>query len=135
MHLIPKKAYSIFSSILRRILQLEKETTMAFCLYITCHSARSFLLHAVRIECQKEEIVRTGIPIGKEYIKEYYRADFIFKSYDYIGSYVNNTIYLIGYIKGHEGHSISIAYDFEKKEVLDVLGPAWFIDSRNPKKK
>ncbi|AIW42133.1 MULTISPECIES: hypothetical protein [Paenibacillus] len=83
---------------------------------------------------KKEEIVRTGIPIGKEYIKEYYRADFIFKSYDYIGSYVNNTIYLIGYIKGHEDHSISIAYDFEKKEVLDVLGPAWFIDSRNPKK-
>jgi hypothetical protein len=83
---------------------------------------------------KKEEIVRTGMPIGKEYIKKYYRADFIFKSYDYIGSYVNNTVHLIGYIKGHEDQSISIAYDFGKKEVLDVLGPDWFIDSRNPKK-
>ncbi|WP_342427412.1 hypothetical protein [Paenibacillus sp. FSL L8-0158] len=83
---------------------------------------------------KKEEIVRTGIPIGKEYIKKYYRADFIFKSYDYIGSYVNNTVHLIGYIKGHEGQSISIAYDFKKKEVSSVTGPDWFIDSRYPKK-
>lgn len=82
---------------------------------------------------KKEENVRTGIAIGKEYIKKYYRADFIFKSYDYIGSYVNNTVHLIGYIKGHEGQIISINYDYKKKKVLYVTGPGWFIDSRNPK--
>ncbi|MFC7558816.1 hypothetical protein ACFQ5D_21780 [Paenibacillus farraposensis] len=83
---------------------------------------------------KKEENVRTGIPIGKEYIKKYYRADFIFKSYDFIGSYVNSTVYLDGYIKGHEDQVISIAYDYKKKKVLNVSGPDWFIDSRNPKK-
>ncbi|ODB52104.1 hypothetical protein A7311_24615 [Paenibacillus polymyxa] len=104
----------------------------ALILFFILIGALYYMHYASNIK--KEEAVRTGIPIGKEYIKEYYRADFIFKSYDYIGSYVNNTIYLIGYIKGHEGHSISIAYDFEKKEVLSVTGPDWFIDSRYPKK-
>ncbi|MNW30168.1 hypothetical protein D3C74_70440 [compost metagenome] len=83
---------------------------------------------------KKEEIVRTGIPIGKEYIKKYYNADFVYQNNEFIGSYVNSTVYLRGYIKGHEGQIISIAYDYKKKAVLSVSGPAWFIDSRNPKK-
>ncbi|MET3207277.1 UNVERIFIED_CONTAM: hypothetical protein ABIC26_000211 [Paenibacillus sp. PvR008] len=83
---------------------------------------------------EKEEYVQTGIPIGKEYIKKYYRTEFIYRDHDFIGSYVNSTVYLRGYIKGHEGQTISIAYDYEKKEVLYVTGPDWFIDSRYPKK-
>ncbi|MGW8958420.1 hypothetical protein [Paenibacillus sp. NPDC055715] len=83
---------------------------------------------------EKEEYVRSGISIGKEYIKKYYNAEFIYKNYDFIGGYVNSTVYLRGYIKEHEGQIISINYDYEKKEVLYVTGPDWFIDSRNPKK-
>uniref|UniRef100_A0AAE9I922 Uncharacterized protein n=1 Tax=Paenibacillus polymyxa TaxID=1406 RepID=A0AAE9I922_PAEPO len=95
--------------------KIEKEKILGYCSYLILHPSRNSLLHAVRIKYKKEEAVRTGIPIGKEYIKKYYRADFIFKSYDYVGSYVNNTVHLIGYIKGHEDQSISIAYDFEKR--------------------
>ncbi|KAF6634675.1 hypothetical protein [Paenibacillus sp. F4] len=83
---------------------------------------------------EKEAYVQSGIPIGKEYIKKYYNADFIYQNNEFIGSYVNSTVYLRGYIKGNEGQVISIAYDYKKKEVLDVSGPDWFIDSRNPKK-
>ncbi|MCC3379313.1 hypothetical protein JO375_07270 [Paenibacillus sp. UY79] len=83
---------------------------------------------------QKEEYVQSGIPIGKEYIMKYYNAEFIYKNYDFIGGYVNSTVYLRGYIKGHEGQLISINYDYKKKKVLYVTGPDWFIDSRNPKK-
>ncbi|ADM72357.1 hypothetical protein GMA19_04599 [Paenibacillus polymyxa E681] len=92
-----------------------------------------YMQYASNVE--KEEIVQAGIPIGQDYIRKYYNAEFIYKNNEFIGSYVNSTVYLHGYIKGNEGQSISIAYDFKKKEVLDVLGPAWFIDSRNPKKK
>ncbi|MEK3949906.1 hypothetical protein [Paenibacillus sp. FSL H7-0703] len=83
---------------------------------------------------EKEAYVQSGIPIGKEYIKKYYNADFVYQNNEFIGSYVNSTVYLRGYIKGHEGQIISIAYDYKTKEVIDVSGPAWFIDSRNPKK-
>ncbi|WP_043891384.1 hypothetical protein [Paenibacillus sp. Aloe-11] len=82
---------------------------------------------------EKEEIVQAGIPIGQDYIRKYYNAEFIYKNNEFIGSYVNSTVYLRGYIKGHEDQVISIAYDYKKKEVLDVSGPDWFIDSRNPK--
>ncbi|QYK69856.1 MULTISPECIES: hypothetical protein [Paenibacillus] len=83
---------------------------------------------------EKEAYVQSGIPIGKEYIKKYYNAEFIYKNYDFIGGYVNSTVYLRGYIKGHEGQTISINYDYKKKEVLYVTGPDWFIDSRYPKR-
>ncbi|MDY8044914.1 hypothetical protein UY416_01225 [Paenibacillus polymyxa] len=83
---------------------------------------------------KKEEIVRTGIPIGKEYIKEYYRADFILKDYVVDDPAIHSRIYLYGYIKGHEDSKITIYYNYKTKEVIDVSGPAWFIDSRNPKK-
>ncbi|MGQ4680373.1 hypothetical protein [Paenibacillus polymyxa] len=83
---------------------------------------------------QKEEYVQSGIPIGQDYIRKYYNAEFIYKNNEFIGSYVNSTVYLRGYIKGHEDQVISVAYDYKKKKVLSVSGPAWFIDSRNPKK-
>lgn len=108
---------------------------MAFCLYITCHSGRSLLLHAVHIKCRKKELVQTvALPLGKEYIKQYYSADFILKDYVINGPYVHSTVFLYGYIKGHEGQTVSITYDYKKKEIIDVSGPGWFIDSRNPKK-
>ncbi|MGG4211862.1 hypothetical protein [Paenibacillus sp. FSL L8-0638] len=82
---------------------------------------------------QKEEYVQSGIPIGKEYIRKHYNAEFIYKNYDFIGGYVNSTVYLRGYIKGHEGQIISLNYDYKKKKVLYVTGPDWFIDSQDPK--
>ncbi|KEO78781.1 hypothetical protein MKN04_09720 [Paenibacillus polymyxa] len=85
-------------------------------------------------DVQKEEYVQSGIPIGQDYIRKYYNAEFIYQNNDFIGSYVNSTVYLRGYIKGHEGQIISINYDYTKKEVLYVTGPEWFIDSRNPNK-
>lgn len=99
-------------------LKIEKKKiwVTALILFFILIGALYYMHYASNIK--KEEAVRTGIPIGKEYIKKYYRADFIFKSYDYVGSYVNNTVHLIGYIKGHEDQSISIAYDFEKKKCL-----------------
>ncbi|URJ60105.1 hypothetical protein [Paenibacillus polymyxa] len=91
-----------------------------------------YMQYASNVE--KEEIVQAGIPIGQDYIRKYYNAEFIYKNNEFIGSYVNSTVYLHGYIKGNEGQVISIAYDYKKKEVLDVSGPDWFIDSRNPRK-
>ncbi|MEK5506825.1 hypothetical protein MKX46_13790 [Paenibacillus sp. FSL P4-0113] len=83
---------------------------------------------------EKEEIVQAGIPIGQDYIRKYYNAEYIYQNNEFIGSYVNSTVYLRGYIKGHESQTISINYDYKKKEVVYVTGPDWFIDSRNPKK-
>ncbi len=84
---------------------------------------------------EKKELVQTvALPLGKEYIKQYYSADFILKDYVINGPYVHSTVFLYGYIKGHEGQTVSITYDYKKKEIIDVSGPGWFIDSRNPKK-
>ncbi|KAE8562120.1 hypothetical protein [Paenibacillus polymyxa] len=84
---------------------------------------------------EKKELVQTiALPLGKEYIKQYYSADFILKDYEFNGPYVNSTVFLYGYIKGHEGQTVSITYDYKKKKIIDVSGPGWFIDSRNPER-
>ncbi len=74
-----------------------------------------------------------ALPISVKYIKEYYNADFVMTDYEVMPGYIDSTIYLDGYIKGHEDDSITIAYSYKTNEVIDVIGPGWFIDSRNPK--
>jgi len=74
-----------------------------------------------------------ALPIGVKHIKQYYNADFVLKDYDVNPGYINSRMYLYGYIKGHEDDSISIEYSYKTNEVIDVIGPSWFIQSRNPK--
>jgi len=77
-------------------------------------------------------MVETATKLGQEYIKKYYNSDFVLRNYDIIHSSISSTMYLYGYIKGHEDEMISVSYNYEKKEVVDIIGPKWFINSRTP---
>jgi hypothetical protein len=83
---------------------------------------------------EKKEMVETATALGEKYIKQYYNADFVLKDYEIINSAIHSTLYLRGYIKGHEDEPISVGYNYEKKEIKGVTGPDWFIESRNPKR-
>ncbi|OAB42330.1 hypothetical protein PGLA_13360 [Paenibacillus glacialis] len=74
-----------------------------------------------------------ALPISVKYIKEYYNADFVMTDYFVNSGYINSTIFIDGYIKGHEYENITITYNYKKYEVTNVMGPGWFIQSRNPK--
>jgi len=82
---------------------------------------------------KNKEKMEIALPIGVKHIKQYYNADFVMTDYEVYPGYINSTISLDGYIKGHEDDRISIQYDYEKKEVIYVIGPSWFTDRRNPK--
>ncbi|ADO59041.1 MULTISPECIES: hypothetical protein [Paenibacillus] len=84
---------------------------------------------------QEKELITVATPIGVEFIKEHYNADFILKDYTVDDPAVHSRIYLYGYIKGHEDSKITIYYSYKTKEVIDVSGPDWFIDSEVPKYK
>ncbi|BFH59715.1 hypothetical protein [Paenibacillus azoreducens] len=81
---------------------------------------------------EKKEMVETATRLGQEYIKKHYNADFVVKDYQFIDPYIDSTVYLHGYIKGYEDIDISVAYNYKRKEINDVSGPDWFIDSRKP---
>ncbi|OAB42277.1 hypothetical protein [Paenibacillus glacialis] len=83
-------------------------------------------------KAEKKEMVEAATIAGEKYIKQYYNSEFILKDEQFLDPAINSTIYLHGYIKGHEDEPISVAYDYSKKEVRTVIGPDWFIDSRNP---
>ncbi|MDQ0494134.1 hypothetical protein QOZ95_002297 [Paenibacillus brasilensis] len=84
---------------------------------------------------EKKELVGEATPIGVKFIKEHYDADFKLKDYAVDDPAVHSRIYLYGYIKGHEDSKITIYYNYKTKEVIDVSGPDWFIDSEVPKYK
>ncbi|MBE0337826.1 MULTISPECIES: hypothetical protein [Paenibacillus] len=84
---------------------------------------------------EKQELVDVATPIGVDFIKEHYNADFILKDYAVDDPAVHSRLYLYGYIKGHEDNKITIYYNYKTKEVIDVSGPDWFIDSEVPKYK
>ncbi|MET3207278.1 UNVERIFIED_CONTAM: hypothetical protein ABIC26_000212 [Paenibacillus sp. PvR008] len=84
---------------------------------------------------QEKELIEIATPIGVEFIKEHYNADFILKDYAVDDPAIHSRIYLYGYIKGHEDSKITIYYNYKTKEVIDVSGPDWFIDSEVPKYK
>lgn len=84
---------------------------------------------------EKKELVDVATPIGVKFIKEHYNADFILKDYAVDDPAIHSRIYLYGYIKGHEDSKITIYYNYKTKEVIDVSGPDWFIDSEVPKYK
>ncbi|WP_245699867.1 hypothetical protein [Paenibacillus glacialis] len=54
--------------------------------------------------------------------------------YEVYPGYINSRISLYGYVKGHGEDDITIAYNYEKYEVTNVIGPGWFIDSEIPAK-
>ncbi|MNJ32595.1 hypothetical protein D3C77_272650 [compost metagenome] len=80
---------------------------------------------------EKKEMVETATILSQEYIKKYYNSEYIVTDYDIIHPAITSTIFLTGYIKGHEDVPIYITYDYKKKEVRSASGPDWFIDSRN----
>jgi len=77
-------------------------------------------------------MVETATKLGQEYIKKYYNSDFVLTDYDIIHSSVSSTMYLNGYVTGHEDSKVFVIYNYEKKEVRGAGGPKWFINSRNP---
>lgn len=81
---------------------------------------------------EKQEIMKSSHTLAVNYIKKHYDADFVIKEYHFVDSYIDTTVYLHGYIKGYEDIVISVAYNFKSKEISDVAGPDWFIDSRKP---
>ncbi|OAB42278.1 hypothetical protein [Paenibacillus glacialis] len=78
---------------------------------------------------KKKEKMEIALPISVKYIKEHYNADFVMTDYDVLPDYIHSIIFIDGYIKGHEDEHISITYNYKKYEVINVLGPGWFIDS------
>jgi len=78
---------------------------------------------------ERKAMVETGKEISQEYIKKHFDSDFVITEYDLIHPSINTTMFLDGYIIGHEDIRISVTYDYEKKEVRDVWGPKWFIES------
>jgi hypothetical protein len=66
---------------------------------------------------QEKEMVETATPLGVEYIKKYYNADFVLNDYEIIDPAITTTIFLHGYIKGHKDEPISISYDYTKKKL------------------
>ncbi|MNJ32596.1 hypothetical protein D3C77_272660 [compost metagenome] len=78
---------------------------------------------------EKKEMVETATILSQEYIKKYYNSEYIVTDYDIIHPSINSTIFLTGYIKGHEDVPIYITYDYEQKVVRNVVGPSWFIDN------
>ncbi len=79
---------------------------------------------------ERKEMVATATILSQEYIKKYYDREFILKSYEIIHPSISSTIFLDGYIRGHEDITISVTYDYRNKEVRGVGGPGWFIDSK-----
>lgn len=90
-----------------------------------------WLVNRYTSSIEKKEMVETATILSQEYIKKYYNSEYIVTDYDIIHPSINSTIFLKGYIKGHEDVMISVTYDYEKKEVRNVGGPSWFIDNRN----
>ncbi|OAB42282.1 hypothetical protein [Paenibacillus glacialis] len=83
---------------------------------------------------KNKEKMEIALPISVKYIKEYYNADFVMTDYEVYPGYINSTISLYGYIKGHEDDDITIIYNYKTYEVIDIIGPSWFIDSEIPAK-
>ncbi len=81
---------------------------------------------------EKKEMVEEATIIGQEYIKKHYDVNFILRDYDINHPAISARIFLHGYIKGQESVSINIIYNYKAKEVINVGGPAWFIDSEKP---
>ncbi|WP_234404877.1 hypothetical protein [Paenibacillus bouchesdurhonensis] len=82
---------------------------------------------------EKKEMVETATILSQEYIKKYYKSEYILKDYDIIHPSISSTIFMYGYIEGHEDETITVVYNYRKKEVDYAKGPSWFIESRNPK--
>ncbi|QYK69857.1 MULTISPECIES: hypothetical protein [Paenibacillus] len=83
---------------------------------------------------QEEEIVETATTVSIKYIETHYNTDFVLKNYTIEENSVFARVHLYGYIKGNDTDLIRISYDLDSKEIVNVTGPDWFIDSRNPKK-
>jgi len=81
---------------------------------------------------ERKAIVEIATKQSQEYIKKYYDSDFVITDYDIIHPSVSSTIYLYGYISGHEDVRISVSYDYYNKKVEGAGGPKWFLNSRNP---
>ncbi|APQ61674.1 hypothetical protein VK72_24875 [Paenibacillus polymyxa] len=79
---------------------------------------------------EKEETVKAATASGVKYIKSHYNSDFTLKKYEIEENTVHARIHLYGYIKGNNKDTIIISYDLDSKEVVNVTGPDWFIDSR-----
>jgi len=78
---------------------------------------------------ERKAIVEIATKQSQEYIKKYYDSDFVITDYDIIHPSVSSTIYLNGYIEGHEDAAVFVAYNYKNKEVYDVGGPKWFLNS------
>ncbi|WP_055105817.1 hypothetical protein [Paenibacillus ihumii] len=82
---------------------------------------------------EKKEMVETATILSQEYIKKYYNSEYILKDYDIIHPSISSTIFMYGYIEGHEGETITVAYNYREKEVDYAKEPSWFIETRKPK--
>ncbi|MGF7046518.1 hypothetical protein J2T13_000994 [Paenibacillus sp. DS2015] len=83
---------------------------------------------------EKKEMVENATVLAEKFIKQHYNTDFVLKDYEIMDSSISSTLYLRGYITGHEDVLIYVYYDYRKKEISGAGGPSWFIDSGNPKK-
>lgn len=79
---------------------------------------------------QEEEIVESATTVSIKYIKTHYNTDFVLKNYNIEENSVFARIHLYGYIKGNDTDLIRISYDLDSKEIVNVTGPDWFIDSK-----
>jgi len=77
-------------------------------------------------------MVEMATELGQEYIKKYYNSDFVLRDYDIIHPSIDSTMYLNGYIRGHEDSKVFVIYDYKNKKVEGAGGPKWFINSRTP---
>lgn len=83
---------------------------------------------------EKNELVEKAEIAGERFIKEHYNAEFVLDDFEIVDPAIHSTVYLYGYVKGHEDEKIIVSYNYKANEVRNVIGPDWFIDSEKKKK-
>lgn len=82
---------------------------------------------------EKKELVEEAKTAGKQFIQDHYDTEFICTDYEIVDPSVQSTIYLNGYVTGHEKEKITVVYSYHTHQVRTVIGPDWFIESETDK--
>ncbi|OAB38430.1 hypothetical protein [Paenibacillus glacialis] len=62
-------------------------------------------------------IVKQATQVGVDYYHEQYATDVVFTSHQIMPSYISNTIFLHGHVKGEKDNLIFISIDYETYEI------------------
>lgn len=81
------------------------------------------------MSAEKRGIAEKAEIAVENFIKEHYDAEFVLQEFEIVDPAIQSTIYIYGYVKGHENEKITVVYSYRTNEVRNVIGPDWFIDN------